>query len=144
MDADLIKNENGSNVDRNSSSDDVAYLLYTSGSTGKPKGVEIQHSALNNLLLSMQQNLMLSSKDHWLALTTISFDISILEKMSLPLSQGACVVLANEETRKDPQLIVQAIEKNNVSFVEATPSTWQMLLRLGLGWKNRLDHPLRW
>jgi len=64
--------------------DSLAYIIYTSGSTGNPKGVEIPHSALVNFLLSMQDVPGLKSKEKLIAVTTYSFDISILE-LFLPL-----------------------------------------------------------
>ena len=59
--------------------DQLAYLIYTSGSTGKPKGVMIEHGSLSNFMLGMANVLGVTSDDHLLALTSISFDISILE-----------------------------------------------------------------
>ncbi|CAG7594895.1 Dimodular nonribosomal peptide synthase [Paenibacillus solanacearum] len=66
---------------------DPAYILYTSGSTGKPKGVVIPYAALTNFLLAMGEQFQLTADDRLLAITTISFDISILE-IFMPLSAG--------------------------------------------------------
>ncbi|NLT70348.1 MAG: SDR family NAD(P)-dependent oxidoreductase, partial [Verrucomicrobiaceae bacterium] len=79
--------------------DSLAYIIYTSGSTGKPKGVEIPHRAAVNFLRSMQAEPGLTSADRLLAVTTLSFDISLLE-MFLPLLAGACVVVASTEDVK--------------------------------------------
>ncbi|WP_343691145.1 amino acid adenylation domain-containing protein [Chitinophaga sp.] len=57
----------------------LAYIIYTSGSTGRPKGVMIAHSNLLNFIYGMNQLLSLNEKDHLLAITSVSFDISILE-----------------------------------------------------------------
>ncbi|MCC6569045.1 MAG: acyltransferase domain-containing protein, partial [Anaerolineales bacterium] len=59
--------------------DDLAYVIYTSGSTGKPKGVQIHHQAVVNFLCSMQKDLGISADDSLLAVTTLSFDIAVLE-----------------------------------------------------------------
>ncbi|MFH6945171.1 MupA/Atu3671 family FMN-dependent luciferase-like monooxygenase [Flavobacterium sp. FlaQc-50] len=62
-------------IDENS----LAYMIYTSGSTGEPKGVMIEHTALTNFILGMNDALEINESDHLLAVTSISFDISILE-----------------------------------------------------------------
>ncbi|UTV98198.1 amino acid adenylation domain-containing protein [Marinomonas rhizomae] len=105
----------------------TAYVIYTSGSTGRPKGVEIPHNALMNFLHAMQAELNLTSKDKFLAVTTISFDISILE-LFLPLTLGASVVIADRKTVRDPKALTELAVKENVTLIQATPSLWQALL----------------
>ena len=79
---------------------DLAYVIYTSGSTGKPKGVEIEHRSVVNMLASMQRRPGLDANDTMLAMTTLTFDIAVLE-IFLPLVCGACVVIAPSETVSD-------------------------------------------
>jgi len=59
----------------------LAYVIYTSGSTGKPKGVAIEHRNVTNFFLAMDQKLPRARdrQDTWLAVTSLSFDISVLE-----------------------------------------------------------------
>ena len=57
----------------------LAYAIYTSGSTGKPKGVQIEHGALTNFLLSMQEQPGIQASDRLLSVTTLAFDIAGLE-----------------------------------------------------------------
>ncbi|QRV24531.1 non-ribosomal peptide synthetase [Marinomonas foliarum] len=104
-----------------------AYVIYTSGSTGRPKGVEIPHGALMNFLYAMQKELNLTSQDKFLAVTTISFDISILE-LFLPMTVGASVVIADRKTVRDPQALTELAVKEGVTLLQATPSLWQALL----------------
>ena len=68
--------------------EDLAYVIYTSGSTGQPKGVAVQHAAVVNFLASMRRTPGLSGTDVLLAVTSLSFDICVLELL-LPLSVGA-------------------------------------------------------
>jgi hypothetical protein len=69
--------------------ENLAYTIYTSGSTGKPKGVQLCHGSVVNFLYSMQEKPGLTPDDCLLAVTTISFDISVLE-LFLPLITGDC------------------------------------------------------
>ncbi len=116
--------------------DNLAYLLYTSGSTGEPKGVAIPRKALANLLWSMRGLLQLSERDRLLAVTTISFDIAGAD-MWLPLLVGAQTVIATREDASDGGLLAQLIERHKITFLQATPVTWQLLLESG--WKGKSD-----
>jgi len=107
-----------------------AYVLFTSGSTGRPKGVEIAHRSLLNFLLSMQQTPGCTAADVLLAVTTISFDIAGLE-LFLPLVCGGCVEIASAETARDANELMDRLRAGDVTIMQATPSTWQMLLAAG-------------
>ena len=107
-----------------------AYLLYTSGSTGKPKGVAITHKNLVNFLYSMLDQPGINENDKLLSVTTISFDIAGLE-LYIPLLTGATLVLANDETAKDGRIIMDVVKKEGITMLQATPTTWQMMLDLG-------------
>ncbi len=110
--------------------DDPAYVIYTSGSTGKPKGVQVPHGAVVNFLASMRDEPGLDGSDRLLAVTTTSFDIAVLE-IFLPLSLGAQVVLASREAAMDGEALAALIRAHDVSVMQATPSSWRMLLDAG-------------
>ncbi len=74
----------------------AAYVIYTSGSTGTPKGVVIHHCSVVNFFVGMDERVACSSEDTFLAVTSISFDISILE-LFWTLTRGAKVVILSEE-----------------------------------------------
>jgi len=112
------------------SANDLAYVIYTSGSTGEPKGVEIPHRAVTNMLASMQRKPGLTSADTMLAITTLAFDIAVLE-IFLPLVCGACVVVAPSETTADGEALASLIEQARISIMQATPATLRMLLEAG-------------
>jgi len=125
-----LSNYTSTEPEINISSDDLAYVLYTSGSTGKPKGVQIRHYNLVNFLLSMQKEPGMNVDDKILAVTTISFDIAGLE-LYLPLICGAELILSNSETSKDGRLLLDLVKGENISFMQATPYTWRMMLEAG-------------
>ena len=77
------------------SPDDLAYLIYTSGSTGKPKGVMVTHSNVSNFLSGMDRVVPLDDQSRLLAVTSVSFDISVLE-VFWTLTRGATVVLQTD------------------------------------------------
>jgi amino acid adenylation domain-containing protein/non-ribosomal peptide synthase protein (TIGR01720 family) len=114
----------------------LAYIIYTSGSTGKPKGVQIQHESVVNFLLSFQAKLALTSADTLVAVTTISFDIAGLE-LFLPLITGARLVIADKETTKDGFKLAQLLQTSQATVMQATPTTWRLLL--AAGWKANND-----
>ncbi|MEO1446011.1 MAG: amino acid adenylation domain-containing protein, partial [Cyanobacteria bacterium J06635_11] len=108
----------------------LAYTIYTSGSTGKPKGVQIEHGSVVNFLYSMRDKPGLTSQDRLLAVTTISFDIAVLE-LYLPLMVGAQVILASREVTADGRQLAALLSHSAATVMQATPVTWQMLLTSG-------------
>ena len=115
---------------------DLAYVIYTSGSTGQPKGVEVPHRAATNFLLSMVNLFSVDETDRTLALTSLSFDISLLE-LFLPLTSGGSVYIASREDVLDPKSLTEIVEKNGITLMQTTPSSWR--LYLDAGWKGRAD-----
>ena len=113
-----------------SEADSLAYVIYTSGSTGKPKGVQIPHRALVNFLYSMQKEPGMTSQDTVLSVTTMSFDIFGLE-LFLPLLFGARVVIAERDDTLDGFRLASMMKEHNVSLMQATPSTWRLLIESG-------------
>lgn len=122
---------------RDAGPDDPAYMIYTSGSTGTPKAVQVPHRAVTNFLASMAREPGLGADDVLFAVTTLSFDISVLELL-LPLAVGARVVLASHEQTRDPHALLAAVEGCGATVMQATPSTWRILLEAGWRGNPRL------
>ncbi|MFH8707046.1 amino acid adenylation domain-containing protein [Streptomyces rubrogriseus] len=101
-----------------------AYTIYTSGSTGRPKGVVVPRGALDNFLADMGRRFTPGAGDRLLAVTTVGFDIAGLE-IFLPLLHGAVLVLADEETARDPHALLHRVSASGITMVQATPSLWQ-------------------
>ena len=82
----------------NVASDDLAYVIYTSGSTGRPKGVEVEHRNVVNFCCGMSDRLDADPPGVWLAVTSLSFDISVLELL-WTLTAGFSVVIYADRDR---------------------------------------------
>ncbi|AZF31887.1 Non-ribosomal peptide synthetase [Pseudomonas sp. R4-35-07] len=105
----------------------LAYVIYTSGSTGKPKGVMVRHQALCSFTCAMADSLSIGADARLLSLTTFSFDIFALE-LYVPLSVGATVLLSEQAMALDPEAILDLAHSQAATVLQATPSTWRMLL----------------
>ncbi|RVX39031.1 amino acid adenylation domain-containing protein [Nonomuraea polychroma] len=108
----------------------LAYLMFTSGSTGRPKGVAVPHRAVANLLEAFAELLPIGPEDRWLAVTTLSFDISVLELL-LPLFTGGRVVIAATGEVSDGWALRERALAEGVTIMQATPAGWRILLESG-------------
>jgi amino acid adenylation domain-containing protein len=108
----------------------LAYVIYTSGSTGTPKGVAVPHGSVVNFLVSMAREPGLTPDDVLVAVTTLSFDIAVLE-LQLPLSVGATVVIATRDCAMDGHALGRLLEQSRATVLQATPATWRLLLETG-------------
>jgi amino acid adenylation domain-containing protein len=105
----------------------AAYVIYTSGSTGKPKGVSVPHRALASFLASMAAEPGFHASDRLLAVTSLSFDIAGLE-LFLPLTTGGSVEIASRAATTDGAALARIIDERAITVMQATPSTWRLLL----------------
>jgi amino acid adenylation domain-containing protein len=110
---------------------DVAYIIYTSGSTGLPKGVEVLHGGVSNLLNSMSRAPGCGPDDRVMAVSTFSFDMCIAE-LYLPLVVGACTIIAPRTCAADGETLARVIDDYGATFVQATPTTFKLLVEAGL------------
>jgi amino acid adenylation domain-containing protein len=129
-DHELLMRESADQPASNAIPENLAYVIYTSGSTGKPKGVEITHRSVVNFLTSMRSAPGLSEHDRLLAVTTLCFDIAGLE-FHLPLTTGACVVIAPQNALIDAASLAELIRESKITVMQATPVTWRLLLESG-------------
>lgn len=108
-----------------------AYVIYTSGSTGSPKGVAVSWAAIEKTFSALQSELNFSSSDHFAALTSSAFDISLVELL-FPLMISAQVTIFSRETKNNPEMLVQELMDPALTVIQATPTLWRFLF--GLGW----------
>ena len=109
------------------SPESLAYVLFTSGSTGRPKGVEVTHGGLVNTLLAMKSEIGITAHDIGFAGASLSFDMACAE-IYVPLISGASLYVATREVAADGQRMIETLQAQRVTFLQATPSTHRMLL----------------
>lgn len=121
-----IPNEIFPNVNE-SNSEDTAYIIYTSGSTGVPKGVVVKQHNVLNYITWISNKLGVSPQDIFDFSTSLSFDLSVTCTL-LPLLKGCTIAIADDETKKDPPLYLNHLEKSRISFIKTTPSYFSQML----------------
>jgi amino acid adenylation domain-containing protein len=99
-----------------------AYVIYTSGSTGKPKGVMVENRNVVNFFTGMDRAIG-CAPGVWLAITSVSFDISVLELL-WTLTRGCTVVVHGDE---GSATIADEITRYRVTHLQMTPSLARML-----------------
>lgn len=122
------------NVTREVARSNLAYVMYTSGSTGRPKGVMVEHRHVVNLMVDMAARLNLAPGAVAPAIAPVTFDIAGLELL-LPLSAGQSILLLSRAESRDPFVLAARLDRDDLAFVQATPSTWRGLM--DAGWRAR-------
>ena len=124
LDADdpSIAHERDQAITSEATADNLAYVIYTSGSTGKPKGVMVEHRNVVNFFAGMDRAIG-CEPGVWLAVTSVAFDISVLELL-WTLTRGFTVVLLVDEI---PGSIVRLITRHRITHLQMTPSLARML-----------------
>jgi amino acid adenylation domain-containing protein len=109
--------------------ENLAYVIYTSGSTGKPKGVMIEQRNVVSFFTAMDHCFGSLQPAVWLAITSISFDISVLE-LFWTLARGHQVVIQDGEGSllDGDYSIARQIRRYGVSHLQCTPSLLRMLM----------------
>ncbi|MER7644101.1 non-ribosomal peptide synthase/polyketide synthase [Streptomyces sp. NPDC126522] len=117
--------------------DHPAYVIYTSGSTGRPKGVVVAQRGIANLFHSHRHDLHEVARQRtglrrlrvghaW----SFSFDASW--QPQLWLLDGHALHIADDETRRDPELLAAFIRDRGIDFIEVTPSLLAQMADSGL------------
>ncbi|MBT2787103.1 MULTISPECIES: non-ribosomal peptide synthetase [unclassified Halomonas] len=118
----------------------LAYVIYTSGSTGRPKGAAIRHDALTNCMVWMQETYQLTDTDAVLHKAPFGFDVSVWE-IFWPLSVGARLVIAQPGDHRDPERIIELIQRHGVTTLNFVPSMLKAFLAYpDIKAKTRLKH----
>jgi natural product biosynthesis luciferase-like monooxygenase protein len=96
-------------------SSNLAYVIYTSGSTGQPKGVMVEHRNVTNFFIGMDDCIDHDPVGTWLAVTSLSFDISVLE-LFWTLTRGFKVVIYREDRSGDEGPISRKDQRRPMEF----------------------------
>ncbi|MEM9212762.1 MAG: AMP-binding protein [Cyanobacteria bacterium P01_F01_bin.150] len=107
---------------------DLAYILYTSGSTGTPKGVMIDHRGAVNTILDINQRFGVGVRDRVLALSSLSFDLSVYDIFGL-LAAGGAIVLPDAGSDRDPIHWADLIQTHGVTVWNTVPALMHLLVQ---------------
>ena len=102
-DWEAVAHQSQESLENGATAGNLAYVIYTSGSTGKPKGVMVTHRNVVNFFTGMDRCIDHDPPGVWLAVTSISFDISVLELL-WTLARGFKVVIQGESIRESDSL----------------------------------------
>lgn len=103
----------------------LAYIIFTSGSTGTPKGVMIQHKAVVNTILDINNKFNITSEDKIIGLSSMCFDLSVYDIFG-SLIVGATLYMAPDI--KDTDKISEIIAKNQITFWNSVPSVMHLFI----------------
>ncbi|MER5479923.1 amino acid adenylation domain-containing protein [Streptomyces sp. NPDC002734] len=105
----------------------LAYVIYTSGSTGRPKGVAVTHRGVVNNIADLNRGPSVGPGDSVLALSSLSFDMSVYELLGM-LAAGGTTVLPDADAAKDPRHWAELIERHSVTVWNSAPTLLEALV----------------
>jgi amino acid adenylation domain-containing protein len=123
-------------------STDLAYVIFTSGSTGLPKGVMIEHHGALNTVLDINRRFHVGPEDRVLALSALSFDLSVYDIFGL-LAAGGAIVIPEDEKLREPAYWSSLMRQAGVTIWNSVPALMQMQVDYLEGRGERLPETLR-
>ncbi|MBM0274289.1 amino acid adenylation domain-containing protein [Micromonospora tarensis] len=121
---------------------DLAYVIYTSGSTGQPKGVMIDHRGAVNTVLDINERFQVGPTDRVLALTPLSFDLSVYDIFG-PLAAGGALVMPDPGTSRAPWHWAELLQRHDVTLWNTVPALMEMLVGYAVASRAQLPPSLR-
>ena len=131
-----------SNPHNHTHSHNLAYIIYTSGSTGNPKGVAIEHHSAVNTLWDIQERFQVGSGDRVLAVSSLSFDLSVYDFFG-SLGAGGTAILPVTATTPDPAHWLELIAREQVTIWNSAPALLELLVQYLIAYELQLPPCLR-
>jgi amino acid adenylation domain-containing protein len=117
----------GAGLDVGTTPDDLAYVIFTSGSTGVPKGVMINHRGALNTVADVNERFAVGGDDRVLALSSLSFDLSVYDVFG-PLAVGGAIVMPAASAHRDPAAWLDAMTTARVTLWNSVPALMELFL----------------
>ncbi len=127
LDQVTLNNQNHVTFNKVQTPTDLAYTIFTSGSTGEPKGVMIDHRGAVNTILDINQRFEITEEDSCLAISSMSFDLSVYDVFGM-LAIGGTIVIPQQEEQKEPSSWISYIHKYKITIWNTVPALMQMLV----------------
>jgi amino acid adenylation domain-containing protein len=105
----------------------LAYVIYTSGSTGEPKGVMIEHRSVVNTIRAVNERLGVGEGDSVLALSALSFDLSVYDIFGI-LAAGGKVVMGGAQWQREVVEWVEVMRRERVTIWNSVPAMMEMMV----------------
>lgn len=106
---------------------ELSYVIFTSGSTGEPKGVAIEHRQARTTIDEINARFSITSSDRVLAVSALSFDLSVYDVFGV-LGVGGAIVLPDPQRLRDPQHWLDLMAQEEVTVWNSAPPMMEMLL----------------
>jgi pyochelin synthetase len=106
---------------------DLAYVIYTSGSTGQPKGIMIDHQGAVNTIIDLNRRFAIGPDDRTLALSSLSFDLSVYDIFGM-LAAGGAVVMPDSGELRNPDHWAQLVTRKRVTLWNSVPALMAMFV----------------
>ncbi len=108
-------------------STDISYVIFTSGSTGTPKGVVETHRPVVNVIEWVNRTFAVAPPDKLLFVASLGFDLSVYDIFGI-LASGACLRVVSGEDIRSPQVLLDIIMKERITFWDSAPAALQQLV----------------
>lgn len=121
---------------------ELAYVIFTSGSTGTPKGVAVEHGAAVNTVEDVNRRWRVDAKDAVLALSSLSFDLSVYDVFGV-LAAGGTVVVPDDERAREPAHWLALGRARGLTVWNSVPQLFELLVEHCERRSERLPDSLR-